>query len=149
MFCTNCGNPVGDDAAFCTKCGAKTNVTVEASDANSAPQRSASDSKRSLVSKMKALLIAGSTEATDEDVESILDAQDPDRHLPFKARIKTKWNRVLAKQFGIGPDAGPEGPAPTYDWWRNTLAVLTAFLLVILLIGIVIIWIVEPMVSHD
>lgn len=80
---------------------------------------------------MKALLIAGSTEATDEDVEAVLDAQDPDRHLPFKAKTKAKWNRILAKQFGIGPDAGPEGPAPTYDWWRNTLAVLTTFFLVI------------------
>lgn len=137
MFCTNCGNPVDEGAAFCTKCGAKTNATVESSDANSAPQRPASDSKRSLVSKMKASLIAGSTEATNEDVESILDAQDPDRHLPFKARIKTKWNRVLAKQFGIGPDAGPEGPAPTYDWWRNTLAVLSTLLLIIVVVIVV------------
>ncbi len=138
MFCTNCGNPVDEGTAFCTKCGAKTNATVEASDTDSAPECPASGSKRSFGSKMKALLIAGSTKATNEDVESILDAQYPDRHLPFKARIKTikariktKWNRVLAKQFGIGPDAGPEGPAPTYDWWRNTLAVLTTFFLVI------------------
>lgn len=145
MFCTNCGNPVDEGAAFCTKCGAKTNATVESSDANSAPQCPASDPKRSLGSKMKALLIAGSTEATDEDVEGVLDAQDPDRHLPFKAKTKAKWNRILAKQFGIGPDAGPEGPAPTYGWWRNTLSVLTA----VVLIGILFIWIVSSMVGED
>lgn len=151
MFCTNCGNPVDEGAAFCTKCGAKTNATVESSDANSAPQCPASDSKRSLVSKMKALLIAGSTEATDEDVEAVLDAQDPDRHLPFKARTKAKWNRVCDKtrrllaDFGIGPDASSEGPAPAYGLWRNTLTWFVAFMTLFLLIGIVIIWIVEPM----
>ncbi len=151
MFCTNCGNPVDEGAAFCTKCGAKTNATVESSDANSAPQCPASDSKRSLVSKMKALLIAGSTEATDEDVEAVLDAQDPDRHLPFKARTKEKWNRVCDKtrrllaDFGIGPDASSEGPAPAYGLWRNTLTWFVAFMTLFLLIGIVIIWIVEPM----
>jgi len=145
MFCTNCGNPVDEGAAFCTKCGAKTNATVESSDANSAPQCPASDPKRSLVSKMKALLIAGSTEATDEDVEGVLDAQDPDRHLPFKAKTKAKWNRILAKQFGIGPDAGPEGPAPTYDWWRNTLAVLTTLFLIFFIVVAVVV----AMVGHD
>jgi len=28
MFCTNCGNPVEESAAFCTKCGTKTNAAV-------------------------------------------------------------------------------------------------------------------------
>lgn len=28
MFCTNCGNPVAEGAAFCAKCGAKTNAAV-------------------------------------------------------------------------------------------------------------------------
>ena len=29
MFCTNCGNPVDEGAAFCTKCGAETNPDAQ------------------------------------------------------------------------------------------------------------------------
>ena len=154
MFCTNCGNPVDEGAAFCTKCGAKMNATVEAPDADPAPPRPAPEKpkRRSFLSRAKALMIAGSTEATDEDVEAMLDAQDPDRHLPFKARTKAKWNRLcnkthrfLANQFGVGPDATSDGPAPTYDLWRNSLTWFVALMTLCLLIGIVIFWIVEPM----
>ena len=31
MFCTNCGNPVAEGAAFCVKCGAKPNAIRPAS----------------------------------------------------------------------------------------------------------------------
>lgn len=126
MFCTNCGNPVEEGAAFCTKCGAK--IDPPAPDPPAAP--------------------AAPTPKPACAAVDTAEAPDPDRKLPFKARAKAKWNRILAKQFGIGPDAGPEGPAPTYDWWRNTLAVLTAFLLVVLLVGIVV-WIVASMVGRD
>ena len=37
MFCTNCGNPVAEGAAFCTKCGAKTNAAVRPASAAGDP----------------------------------------------------------------------------------------------------------------
>ena len=123
MFCTNCGNPAAEGAAFCTKCGAKIDPAVP--DPPAAP--------------------AAQTPEPASTAVNAAEAPDAGRKLPFKARMTAKWNRILAKQFGIGPDAGPEGPAPTYDWWRNTLAALTAFLLVVF----VVVWIVSLMVGND
>lgn len=117
MFCTNCGNPVEEGAAFCTKCGTKIDPAAPKPPVAPVPQ---------------------TPKPACTSVDTI-EAPDPDRKLPFKARTAAKWNRVLAKQFGIGPDAGPEGPAPTYDWWRNTLAVLTTLFLAVVVIVILVV----------